>query len=268
MAILASGLTIPVRPSAGYALSDRRVANNVLGNTLWTLTHWLSHAVIEARKRPVDGDVETAADQLATLLLLEVRNRGPEGASSRAIDTMLGRTANVMSWVTVAKRAPSEELMPWGGHRASLARFREVVCIAYGGNPVFFGKLLQMAYWPEPFQDRARDCLDAYGRTRGAWGDVMTAMANPETKPSPARAIIVRFNPAAAKELDALRALVADSGVVDDLAEYIGAAGILGSEALIEFNECGGPDSGWDPGSRRVTICYELLATFPEWTYE
>jgi hypothetical protein len=268
MLILAGALIVLARPSAAQSLRDQRVANNVLGNTLWTITHWLSHAVIEPRKRPVDGDLETAADQLATLILLEIRSRSGEGRSGRAIDTMLGRTANVMSWVAAAKGSPAEELMPWGGHKASLARFRDVVCIAYGGNPVFFSKLLQVAYWPEPFEDRAQECLDAYGRTRGAWRDVTMALANPQASEAPARGMTVKFNPASTTELDALRALVADSGVVEDLAKYISATGILGNETLVDFNECGRPDSGWDPSSRRITICYELLATFPSWTYE
>lgn len=268
MLILSGAMIVSVRSSAADSLGDERVANNVLGNTLWTITHWLSHAVIEARQQPVEGDLETAADRLATLILLEVRSRSGERRAGRAIDTMLGRTANVMSWLAAAKQDPSKEVMPWGGHQASLARFREVACIAYGGNPVFFSKLLQVAFWPEPFDDRAQACIEAYGRTRSAWRDVTIALSNPGISEGPAREMVVNFNPASTEELDSLRALVADSGLIEEFASYIGATGILERETLVEFNECGAPDSGWDPSSRRITVCYELLATFPGWTYE
>ena len=58
----------------------RRFVEFVIGNTLFTLTHELGHAVIQVFELPVLGREEDAADTFATLALLHVGSDFSRGA--------------------------------------------------------------------------------------------------------------------------------------------------------------------------------------------
>jgi len=279
--VFALGLAFPKEPGdaeesyGGYSLSDSRVQRHVLGNTLWTVLHWMSHAIIDSESRPVSGDMEVTADELATLLLIEVHNGDQENAG-RAINTMLGLTGQVISWVAHAessqgKSKASEPVTEWGGHQLTLERYRTVVCILFGRNPKVFGQLLLWGYWPPAPQVGSGECRDKYERIRATWIDILIPFEKSQAESSDAaRAgrVTVEFQPTSDVRLDELRALVVNSELITRLAARLSASHAMKQDIRLVFKECGAPDTNWEKNERRITVCYELLSTFPRWAYE
>src|SRR3954453_16695765 len=80
-----AGQTLAMSSAAVAALDPQQrdqLIEFIIGNTLFTLTHELGHAVISEFQLPVIGREEDAADAFATLALLHVGSDGLRASRS------------------------------------------------------------------------------------------------------------------------------------------------------------------------------------------
>lgn len=137
-----------------------RELDYALNGMTFTLLHELGHAIIGELDLGVTGGEEDAVDDFAALLLLELKEPG------LAVD---GAEAMLDLGMLSQGQAPfSDE------HSLSPQRFYNVLCLAYGADPVSVGPVAGR-YLP---QQRAVRCADEYRKKRKAW----EAMTEPYTR--------------------------------------------------------------------------------------
>jgi hypothetical protein len=121
----------------------------VVGPTVEVFLHEMSHALFDLLKVPILGREEDAADQLAAYNMLQL---GKEEARSAiaGVAFMYGREAQ-------GQKLQLEHFSDV--HGVSAQRFYNLLCLAYGADPVLFADVVQMGYLPK---SRAEDCADEY----------------------------------------------------------------------------------------------------------
>lgn len=127
----------------------------VRGAIASTFLHELGHALIDAWKLPITGKEEDAADQLATVMLL---NR-TESGEQMALDSAL-------SFKLYADSSTGEKKIYWDDHSLDEQRFYDTICMIYGHNPHKYEYLISNGTLPE---ERAENCQDDFNRIDRSW---------------------------------------------------------------------------------------------------
>ena len=131
----------------------------VAGATLFIFFHQAGHALIRLDALPVAGGEEEAADQLATLVLLDSGREGEKAAMDGA-STLLNLEKNPKAQALLAK-------MPfWSAHALSQQRFANIICWIYGKTPADFLDLVEDGTLSE---ERAGQCPAEYERMAKVW---------------------------------------------------------------------------------------------------
>ena len=129
------------------------------GATLFIFFHQAGHALIRLDALPVTGGEEEAADQLATLVLLDSGREGEKAAMDGA-STLLNLEKNPKAQGLLAK-------MPfWSAHALDQQRFANIICWIYGKTPADFLDLVEDGTLSE---ERAGQCSSEYERMAKAW---------------------------------------------------------------------------------------------------
>jgi hypothetical protein len=148
------------RGFAPYARSDSAITTAVWQTTLFVVYHEIGHGLIDILDLPTTGREEDAADQLATLLLLN----GGEGGRDAALQ------GAVWFWLAAQGRGPRAPL--WDEHSLDQQRYYDILCWVYGANPQAHQQLLQPG-WGLP-SERAQRCPAEFQRMSKAWNAVLT----------------------------------------------------------------------------------------------
>jgi hypothetical protein len=121
----------------------------VVGPTVEVFLHEVSHALFDLLKVPILGREEDAADQLAAYNMLQL---GKEEARSAiaGVAYMYGREAQ-------GQKLKLETFSDV--HGVSAQRFYNLLCLAYGADPMLFADVVQKGYLPK---SRAEGCGDEY----------------------------------------------------------------------------------------------------------
>ena len=124
----------------------------VLGQFFYAIAHEVGHAMFDLLNVPVFGHQEDAADQFAGYIILQFGK-----ADARRL--ILGAAHSYKKYVknptvTVPLTAFSDE------HGPPAQRYYNLLCLAYGADPVLFGDVVDMQYLPK---ERARLCRGQYG---------------------------------------------------------------------------------------------------------
>jgi len=127
-------------------------ADAVLGQFFYAIAHEVGHAMFDLLNVPVFGHQEDAADQFAGYIILQFGK-----ADARRL--ILGAAHSYNRYVknptvTVPLTAFSDE------HGPPAQRYYNLLCLAYGADPVLFGDVVDMQYLPK---ERARLCRGQYG---------------------------------------------------------------------------------------------------------
>lgn len=128
---------------------SKNTEKGMLSAVLFTLLHELSHALIDQFKLPATGREEDAADQFATLALLNLKDD----------DALLSGLAQFAREAATETEAPSDGFAD--AHALSAQRLYNLVCLMYGSNKNQHQDLLKqfkipsnrVALCPEEFQD-------------------------------------------------------------------------------------------------------------------
>ncbi|TGD94045.1 hypothetical protein EU555_32705 [Methylobacterium nonmethylotrophicum] len=117
----------------------------IRGPVAQILLHETSHALFHLLRVPIFGREEDAADQLASLILLQL-------APARARDVVNG---SGYFFATLGRQEPMETGRFADVHGLSWQRFYNLVCLAYGSNPHRYGDIVAKGYLPK---ERAERC--------------------------------------------------------------------------------------------------------------
>jgi len=123
--------------AAGVTPDDAKI-----GQVLWLTLHEIGHATFDIFKVPIFGNEEDAADNFATYVMLQF-------AEARRL---IGGAAWAWSeYVKDYKRNPAVQVRLAsfaGDHGLPQERFYNLLCIAFGSNPVRFADLAAEGYLP------------------------------------------------------------------------------------------------------------------------
>jgi putative metallopeptidase DUF4344 len=127
----------------------------VIGQAIWLALHETGHAVFDIFNVPIFGHAEDAADNFATYVMLQM---GKDQAK-RLID---GAAWAWRAYVADYRTNPvvQEELAGFASnHGQPQERFYNLMCLAYGADPVTFANLTKDGFLPP---NRAPDCKYEY----------------------------------------------------------------------------------------------------------
>ena len=123
----------------------------LVGPILDTCLHEFAHAVFDILEIPVFGREEDAADQFAAYVTLQL---GKDEARRR-----IAGTAHAYNVEIQAATGPLTLRQFANEHGTPAQRMFNLLCIAYGADPVLFGDFVAKGQLP---QERAEGCADEY----------------------------------------------------------------------------------------------------------
>jgi hypothetical protein len=143
--------------SAGFTPDDAAI-----GQFVWFTLHEVGHAVFDIFKVPIFGNEENAADNFATYIMLQ-------NQMSEARRLIGGAAWAWWSYMADYKRNPVVQVRLEGfasDHGLPEERFYNLLCLAYGADPVMFDDLPQVGYLPPT---RASRCKREYKKLADAF---------------------------------------------------------------------------------------------------
>jgi hypothetical protein len=133
-----------------------------IGQFFYVTAHEMGHAVFELLKVPVFGKGEDAADDFSTYIMLQFGKEQAHKLITGAAYSYKNYIQN--SKVTVPLAAFSDV------HGAPAQRFYNLVCLAYGADPVLFADVVDKGYLPK---DRASSCKREYNQVAFAFRELI-----------------------------------------------------------------------------------------------
>src|SRR4051812_12315592 len=139
------------------------VADYFVGNLLFVFYHELGHGIIHKLDLPVLGREEDAADQLATLMLMDA------GSDSVGGEPVLTAALGWLeSWQK--REGETESSDYWDEHSLDMQRYANIICLVYGSDPDKHRDLI--ADWDLP-ADRAERCPNDFDSASASWESVL-----------------------------------------------------------------------------------------------
>jgi hypothetical protein len=134
-----------------------KVNRSVVGATTFFFFHEVGHALIRVWDLPITGREEDAADQFASVLLLDHAKQGPH---------MVLDGANIFRLCARWYRPVRNRRVYWAAHSLDEQRYYDTLCLVYGNEPERFEYLVNNGTLP---LERASECEDEFYRVRSAW---------------------------------------------------------------------------------------------------
>jgi len=135
----------------------------VLGQTFYVFGHEMGHAMFDVLKVPIIGDAENGADHFSAYMMLQF-------GKARAKDLITGAAYTYKKYVqgpyVSAPLAAFSDI-----HDAPAQRFYNMLCLAYGADPVLFAEFVEkdtVEYLPK---GRARNCKREYEQVTFAFNE-------------------------------------------------------------------------------------------------
>lgn len=230
------------------------VGDYFVGNLLFVFYHELGHGLIHKLDLPVLGREEDAADQLATLMLMDT---GSDSVSGEPVLTA------ALGWLDSWQKRDGEadDADYFDEHSLDYQRYANIVCLVYGSDPENYGNLIDE--WDLP-PDRAERCPGDYSSAILSWDSVMQGVWVTDENPAPPgnRSFTLDVEPAGSDETRAVADYVAQQQIFEDLVAGMNESLILPSPIKVVAKDCGEENAYYDPETSQITMCYEWLAAF------
>ncbi|HEY2979934.1 MAG TPA: DUF4344 domain-containing metallopeptidase [Anaerolineales bacterium] len=136
-------------------------ADAVIGQFFYVFAHEMGHAMFEILELPIFGNAEDAADHFATFIMLEFNK---EQARGLIIGAAYSYKKYVMGSEVTAPLAAFSDV-----HAAPAQRFYNLLCLAYGADPILFADFVKgdsKDYLPK---GRAHNCKREYDQVAFAF---------------------------------------------------------------------------------------------------
>ena len=260
----ASGGGVPSGPLPEFGGDGGRIASVYIGLMRSIFAHEFGHALIGELQLPSTGPEEDAVDIYSALQIVEP-TMYPSG--DKEVDDMAIGSASyaALQWYYSGKlnemkgSAPS----PWQDeHTADLKRFRNMICIMYGGNPKVFSKIADGVQLDERTRFR---CSDEFNKQNRAWRKILAPHTrsgewHPEGEQpanAPGAAIKTVFEPSSSRVGDfySTKLSPALTSYFDNLSQTY----VLPRPITVTFRDCGQLNAWYDPKEGSITMCYDLF---------
>ena len=136
-------------------------ADAVCGQTFFVFGHEMGHAMFDVLNVPIFGEAENAADHFSTYMMLQFGRDQAKGLITGAAYSYKKYVQG--SYVSAPLAAFSDV------HAAPAQRFYNMLCLAYGADPVLFAEFVEkdsIEYLP---QSRALNCKVEYEQVTSAF---------------------------------------------------------------------------------------------------
>jgi hypothetical protein len=140
-----------------------------IGQFFYVVAHEMGHAAFELFNVPVFGKAEDAADQFSTYIMLQF---GKDQARRLITGAAYSYKKYIQNVKVTAPLAAFSDV-----HGAPAQRFYNLVCLAYGADPVLFADVVEKGYLP---QDRASSCKREYNQAAFAFRELIGPYLDPE----------------------------------------------------------------------------------------
>jgi hypothetical protein len=227
-----------------------KIVEFVTGNTLFVMLHELLHAAVAELQLPVLGREEDAADDFATLRLLNV--------GSDLSHRVLAEAARGWFLSDRRDRRDGEKLVFYGEHGLDRQRAYQIVCLMVGSDPMKFGDLAEEMKLPD---DRQESCNRDYQKILASWNTVLAPhrrdAEQQKTKISWAYGDAKGDLAVYAEGLRRLQLLETIAAVAENTLSWP-------APFALEAKTCGFINARWIHELRKLELCYELVADFAE----
>ncbi|MEP4766703.1 MAG: DUF4344 domain-containing metallopeptidase [Roseibium sp.] len=219
----------------------------VAGNALFTLYHEGGHMLISELGLPVLAQEEDAVDNLATVTMLSADN---EDMDLLLINAMIG-------WFMIAGDT-FDDLVFYDEHDLDEQRGYRMLCLMVGADEEAFLGFAKDLELPE---ERIDTCLFDYEQAAVSW----EFATEPFTRDSdvPEGKVTVIHEPAP-KSLKSLGLFLKEAELLEQVAEELDTLYDLPEKVTFRAATCGEENAFWDPETREVILCHELLGGFAD----
>lgn len=255
LCILLAGLVLALG-SRAQQLPASPADSFVVSNVQFVLMHELAHLVIDEKQIPIIGPEETAADYLATMLLIR-----PRWARAPGDDMLLRIAVQTGDGFAIAwQRAASlgRPLAYWGAHALTVQRFSTVACLIYGSDPKRFASLPALADMPP---GRAASCPSEFEKAQRGVDWLFANYARKPDEPEGAP-VKIEIDPAPTRTSARLFAAWRASGLIDATFARLGQFFAIDEPFTFVARSCGEPQARWIAATRELVVCYELLDAY------
>lgn len=220
----------------------------VAGNMLFVLLHEMAHVAITQMGLPVVGRMEDAADTYAALRLI----RSGSKFSHRVL------TEAAEGWFMADRRdqKTADKVAYYDDHGFNQQRAYQIVCLMVGSDDEKFKDLAKETKLPK---ERQGSCARDYSNARYSWDLVLKP--HRRSPDQPRTSIDVVYGPAEGRAAVAQR-VNSSIRLLETVAEHAADEFAWPAPFTLEMQSCGSPNAGWDPKTRKLTVCYELARDF------
>ncbi len=219
----------------------------VAGNTLFTLYHEGGHMLVSELGLPVLAQEEDAVDNLATVTMLA---DGSEDMDLYLTNAMVG-------WFLIAE-ANDDDLIFYDEHDLDQQRGYRMLCLMVGSDEEAFLDLALELGLPE---DRVDTCGADYELASDSWDAATDAYLRDAGTPGGKASVV--YEPAP-DGLGSIELFLKESRLLETIAQEFDTVYDLPKKITFRAKTCGTENAFWDPDTREVVLCHELLAGFAD----
>ena len=242
---------VALAANVATAATDRQVLF-VQGNIEFILLHELAHVVISDFDIPIIGTEESAADYIATVVLIRADQFSPERVDRARL--FLSAVANGFATEWDINRPVVNELPFWDSHALGMQRFFQIGCLLYGSSPSTFPNLPARIGMP---QARAAQCVAEFGKADRSvkWLLETYGLQNGQESAE----ITIDYQAVPSRTSQKILLAMRNDLIIEDAVARIRSRFALPEPLSIVTRSCRRPAALWDPAKRTITVCYELF---------
>ncbi len=231
----------------------------VLGNFTFVLIHELAHVVLSEKQIPVLGSHESAADNIATVLLTsgeQFNVRNPEkfrkfaGSALQAFDK---------SWQMSTDM--NQAIPYWDTHSLGIQRYYSILCLMSGGHTN--NSNLKLTRSPDLPPSRAAGCEYEYKQALQGAKWILNNYGLQPGQVSGAKARFEYGQPRSLRQQHYLK-LITEQGLFEYTVNELTTRFALPDQFTARIMSCRRPEAAWQPEKRELVICYEIFDAFEQ----
>jgi hypothetical protein len=226
----------------------RATTEFAVGNMLFVLLHEAGHGLISDLRLPVLGREEDAADQFATVTMLEMKTKFTHR-------TLVNSAKN---WLISDRRErdEGEVVTYYDNHGLDLQRAYNIICLMVGSDKDQFEGLANEVNLPD---ERQETCVFDYSNAQWSWEQALKPhRRSPDQERTKYEIIYGRPE----GELDIVEQVLRVSGIVEHVADRLVDLYVWNRPFTIEMLTCGDSSTKWVGSDHKITLCYELAEEF------
>jgi len=219
-----------------------------LGNVLFVLLHEAAHGLISDLGLPVLGREEDAADQFATVTMLDMKTE----FTHRTL------VHSAKSWLISDRRArdKGEVVTYYDNHGLDLQRAYNIICLMVGSDNERFADLANEVNLPE---QRQESCIFDYSNAQWSWE---RALKPHRRAPGEKRTKYQIVYGKAEGRYELFEKVARVTGVMERVADRLVDLYVWKKPFAIELQTCGSSGANWVEPEHKIVLCYELADEF------